>query len=104
MRPNKQNILKYLKEIKTDLAKNGIFELGLFGSFSRDDENVYSDIDIAIKKEKNYLTKRTSYEYFEEINKIKTLVKKEFHRNIDVFDLDSDSNMKNSIMKDLIYV
>ncbi|RLF26151.1 MAG: nucleotidyltransferase domain-containing protein [Thermoplasmata archaeon] len=104
MRPNKQNILKYLKEIKMDLAKNGIFELGLFGSFSRDDENVYSDIDIAIKKEKNYLTKRTSYEYFEEINKIKSLVKQKFHRNIDIFDLDSNSSMKTTIMKDLIYV
>ena len=104
MRPNKQNILKYLKEIKSELVNNGIFELALFGSFSRDEENIYSDIDIAIKKETNYLSKRTSYEYFDEINKIKALIKQEFHRNIDIFDLDSNSSMKNSIMKDLIYV
>ena len=104
MRANKQNILKYLQEIKSDLVKNGIFELALFGGFSRDDENIYSDINIAIKKENDYLIKRTSYEYFEEVNRIKSLVKREFHRNIDIFDLDSNSQMKSSIMKDLIYV
>ena len=104
MRANKQTILKYLKEIKLELEKNGIFKLALFGSFSRDEENIYSDIDIAIKKETNYLENRTSYEYFEELNKIKALIRQEFHRNIDIFDLDSNSSMKKSIMKDLIYV
>jgi len=104
MKATKTNILKYLLEIKSELTKNGIFEIGLFGSFSRDEATVYSDIDIAIKKEQNYLKKRTSYEYFDELQKIKTLIRKKFHRNIDIFDLDSDSSMKKTIIKDLIYV
>jgi len=104
IKPNKSSILQYLSEIKAELLEDGIFELGLFGSFSRDEANVYSDIDIAIKKENNYLEKRTAYEYFQEIQKIKTLVRQKFHRNIDIFDLDSDSSMKNTIVKELIYV
>jgi len=104
IKPNKSNILNYLSEIKAELLDDGIFVVGLFGSFSRDEATVYSDIDIAIKKECNYLEKRTSYDYFDELQKIKTLIRQKFHRNIDIFDLDSNSSMKKTIMKDLIYV
>lgn len=104
MRVSKSNIISFLQEIKTELGSDGIVTLGLFGSFARDEAGVYSDIDIAIQKEKNYLTHRTAYDYFNEIAKIKTLIKKKFHRNSDVFDLDSNSSMRDEIMKDLIYV
>ncbi len=104
MKATKSNILQYLTEIKSELSQNGIFEIGLFGSFSRDEATIYSDIDIAIKKEHNYLEKRSAYEYFEELQNIKTLIKQKFHRNTDIFDLDSNSSMKNTIIKDLIYV
>jgi predicted nucleotidyltransferase len=104
MRVLKSNIISFLQEIKAELRSDGIVALGLFGSFARDEAGVYSDIDIAIQKEKNYLTHRTAYEYFDEITKIKTLIKKKFHRNSDIFDLDSNSSMRDEIMKDIIYV
>ena len=104
MRANKTSIISYLKEIKSELNSNGIVKIALFGSFSRNEESVYSDIDIAIEKERDYLDKRTAYDYFNEINKIKKLIRDKFHRNSDVFDLGSDSFMKTTILKDLIYV
>ncbi len=104
MRVDKSNIISFLREIKEELVNDGISTVGLFGSFARDEANVYSDIDIAIKKERNYLKKRTAYDYFDEVSKIKNLIRKKFHRNSDVFDLDSNSNMRDEIMKDLIYV
>lgn len=104
MKANKLNIISFLNDIKLDLENDGILKIGLFGSFSRDEATVYSDIDIAIKKEKNYLSHRTAYDYFDEVSKIKNLVKKKFHRNIDVFDIDSNSSMLDAIKKDLIYV
>lgn len=104
MRVSKLNIITFLQEIKAELVNDGIVTLGLFGSFARDEAGVYSDIDIAIQKEKNYLANRTAYDYFDEISKIKTLIKKKFHRNSDIFDLDSNSSMRDEIMKDLIYV
>jgi len=90
--------------MKKDLLPKGIVNIGLFGSFARDESNVYSDIDIAIEKEKDYLQKRSAYEYFEQVTQIKLLIKKQFSRNSDVFDIDSNSTMKTSILKDLIYV
>ena len=104
MRADKANILDYLTEIKSELLNDGITKLGLFGSFARDEASVYSDIDIAIKKKDNYLESHSAYEYFDEVIKIKNLIRKKFHRNSDIFDLDSNSSMKDQIKKDLIYV
>ena len=104
MRADKASIVAYLKEIKSELFHDGISKIALFGSFARDEAGVYSDIDIAIQKEKNYLQKRTAYDYFDEVSKIKELIRNKFHRSSDVFDLDSNSSMKKTILKDLIYV
>jgi predicted nucleotidyltransferase len=100
----RSDIIEFLKEIKLELTDEGIETLGLFGSFARAQAGTYSDIDIAIKKENGYLKSRTAYDYFELVSKIKVLIRKKFHRNSDIFDLDSDSTLKNEIMKDLIYV
>ncbi|HHD80263.1 MAG TPA: nucleotidyltransferase domain-containing protein [Campylobacterales bacterium] len=81
-----------------------IVDIALFGSFARDEQTVYSDIDIAIIKEKNFLKTKSSYNYFDTIGKIKSKIKNKFHRNIDVFDLDSSSTLKQSIEKELLYV
>ena len=104
MKANKKTILEYLKEIKSELLSDGIEKIALFGSFARDENSVYSDIDIAIAKDSDYLKNRSAYAYFDEINQIKTMIQKKFHRNIDIFDLDSDSVMKQSIIEDLVYV
>ena len=47
---SKEEIINFLKDIKDAFAKKGVLMVGLFGSFAKDNENVYSDIDIAIKK------------------------------------------------------
>ena len=104
MRVSKSNIIAFLSEIKAELNADGISKIGLFGSFARNEAGVYSDIDVAIKKENNYLNTRSAYDYFDEVAKIKSLLQKKFHRNSDVFDLDSNSSMRDEIMKDLIYV
>ena len=104
MKVDKHNIVAYLKEIKEELKLDGISKVALFGSFAREEESVYSDIDIAIQKEKSYLQTRSAYDYFDEITKIKNLIRTKFHRNSDVFDLDSGSSMKETILKDIIYV
>ncbi|MEA1919288.1 MAG: nucleotidyltransferase domain-containing protein [Campylobacterota bacterium] len=104
MKTTKTEIITFLKEIKSELAQEGITTLALFGSFARDEASVYSDIDIAIQKDKNYLSTRSAYEYFDVVAKVKSLIEKKFHRNSDVFDLDSSSSMRETILKDIIYV
>jgi len=104
MRITKETILRYLKEIKPELEEYGIEQIALFGSFSTNAQNVYSDIDIAIKKNQNFLKDHTAYDYFNIISKIKTKIRLALHRNSDIFDLDSDSVFAEAIKKELIYV
>lgn len=104
MRASKENILHYLQEIKSELEEKGITKIALFGSYAKEMDSVYSDIDIAISKNNYFLNGHSSYNYFDTINELKDKIRKKFHRNIDIFDLDSTSSFKKSIEKELIYV
>jgi hypothetical protein len=47
---------------------------------------------------------RSVYDYFVLISDIKSRLGKKLHRNIDIFDLDSDSPFRKHIEEELIYV
>jgi len=104
MQIDKKNILEHLSLLKNELSSKGVVQLGLFGSFAKDNQTIYSDIDIAIKKDKLILEKNGVYFYFELLNNIKDSIQKKFHRNVDIFDLDSNSELKKTIEKELLYV
>ncbi len=104
MKTTKETILRYLKEIKPELEEYGIEKIALFGSFATGQQNVYSDIDIAIKKKSTFLQDHVAYDYFNIVSTIKTKILFALHRNSDIFDLDSDSTFASSIKKEMIYV
>ncbi|HHH19149.1 MAG TPA: nucleotidyltransferase domain-containing protein [Campylobacterales bacterium] len=104
MQITQEKILHFLEELKPSLEAKGIQKIALFGSYATNRENVYSDIDIAIQKEPNFLKKHSPYEYFEILNTLKETVSQKLHRNIDLFDLDSNSSFLHTIQKELIYV
>lgn len=47
--PQKSEILSTLKELKPTYEKEGLILLGLFGSYAKDTQTRFSDIDIAYK-------------------------------------------------------
>ncbi len=102
--PTQKDILTFLINIKPQLQKDGIEQVGLFGSYSKNNATLTSDIDIAIKLNKNYLDKNDVWNYFNEINKIKGMIYEEFQIKSDVFDLDSSSFLKEKIEKEVLYV
>jgi predicted nucleotidyltransferase len=54
---SKESILKKLKELQPEFEKEDVKLLGLFGSYSRDEANEDSDIDILIETTPNFLKK-----------------------------------------------
>ena len=104
MKTTRESIVNYLKKIKPELKNQGIEEVALFGSFATNQQTVYSDIDIAIRKKSAFLDTKTAYDYFDLIYGIRKRIRLELHRNSDIFDLDSDSAFTESIKKELIYV
>ncbi len=102
--PTQKDILTFLTNIKPQLQKDGIEQVGLFGSYAKNNTTLTSDIDIAIKLNKNYLDKNDVWNYFNEINKIKEMIYNKFQMKSDVFDLDSSSVFKDKILKEILYV
>jgi len=100
----KEEILQILSDIKQEYSKNKLEKIGLFGSFAKENATPYSDVDIAIKKSDDFLKYYSSYEYFSFIETLKTKLQKAFRRKVDIFDLDSQSEIKHYIEKEVIFV
>ena len=100
----KDEILSYLKEFK-DSSQNRLFtEIGLFGSYAKNQADNFSDIDVAVKVDKNYLKQHDIWDYFDAINEIKMALLKRFNLQSDIFDLESSTPLVDKIKKDIIYV
>jgi hypothetical protein len=100
----RDEILDYLKEFKHS-SQNKIFsEIGLFGSYARNQADVFSDVDIAVKINKDYLKEHDIWDYFNAINDMKKNILKRFNLQSDIFDLESSSTIVEKIKKDIIYV
>ena len=98
---NKNEILNKLKEVKPIYQNEGLEILGVFGSYAKETNTKYSDIDIAYKLDYDKFSKKYigGFSKILRIDEIKDELKTIFKTEVDFV---SDSNKK--IMKDLIYV
>jgi len=55
---SKDEILKKLQEIKSKYIEEGFYIVGLFGSYARDEQDEFSDIDIAYKIDYDSFSKK----------------------------------------------
>lgn len=55
---NKESILKILAEKEKELKEYGVKEIGLFGSYVRNEADSYSDIDVLVDIDSDYKTFR----------------------------------------------
>ncbi|QOY53157.1 nucleotidyltransferase family protein [Candidatus Sulfurimonas baltica] len=98
---NKNEILLKLKELKPTYEKEGLILLGLFGSYAKNTQTKYSDIDVAYKLDydKFSLKYQGGFAKLLRIDDIKKELQTIFKTPIDLV---SDDNK--SILKDLINV
>ncbi len=100
----KDEILSFLKEFKKSSQNKFFSEIGLFGSYAKNEDDLYSDIDIAIKVDSDALSRYDVWEYFDALNKIKSSLLERFGLKSDIFDMDSQTSLVDKIKKDIIYV
>ena len=98
---DKNTILSTLKKLKPIYEKEGLILLGLFGSYARDTQTKFSDIDIAYKIDYDKFSKRykDGFSKILRIDEIKEELQKTFGTRVDLV---PDSNK--SILKELINV
>ncbi len=97
----KDEIISKLKELKPIYQNEGLEILGVFGSYAKDENTKYSDIDIAYKLDYEKFSKKYigGFSKLLRINEIKEELQNILKNEVDFV---PDSNKK--IMKDLIYV
>ena len=101
----KDSILLKLKEINPSYEKDGVKLLGLFGSYSRDEANENSDIDILIETTPLFLKKYQGLKAYVKLDEIKNDLKKVFNKNIDIVDKQGLLQHNNTyILNKAIYV
>ena len=83
----KEPILLYLKELKPKLEKEGITEIGLFGSFAKDEATIYSDIDIFIKTTNEFRKKHLGFAGFGFLEDLRQDIAKHFNKEVDLCDM-----------------
>lgn len=102
----KEAILEYLSEIKPLLKKDGIKEIGLFGSYAKDYADENSDIDIVVLADKKeFLERLHAFKALEYLDNLREQISNKFHKSVDICDFYSEQKMKeNKIIKGAIYV
>jgi uncharacterized protein len=68
----KENIISILKSHKSELSKYGVSNIGLFGSYLRDEQSKKSDIDLIIDfdpEKENFDNYMAVYDIFENLFK-----------------------------------
>lgn len=98
---DKEYILNKLKELKPLYEDEGLVILGLFGSYAKNVQTDFSDIDVAYSLDYNKFSKKYNggFEKLLRIEDIKKDLEKEFHTKVDLI---PDTNKK--IIRDLIHV
>ncbi|MGB0880772.1 MAG: nucleotidyltransferase family protein [Polaribacter sp.] len=97
---NKTEILTFLSDNKDQLfSEYQLVKIGLFGSFSKNEETKDSDIDLIVEFEPN--TKNLSEKKY----KIRSLINNKFNRKVDLCrEKYIKPYFKSQILKSVIYV
>ena len=97
---SKEEILSYLKEKKEEFFSDyQLVKLGLFGSFARGEATKDSDIDLIVEFEPN------TQNLAEKKLSIKSTLKKQFHREVDVCrEKYIKPYFKSQILESVIYI
>ncbi|STQ88909.1 nucleotidyltransferase family protein [Helicobacter pullorum] len=102
---SQQDILDYLKSIKPKLLKDGVTDLGLFGSYAKGTNTYFSDIDIALKTTDRFVKRLSGIEALIYLDNLKEQIKRYFRLPVDICDTASLSKeKKDKLLKGIIYV
>ncbi len=101
-RVNRDEIVKYLREIYPKVRDDGIEKIGIFGSFAKESDDIFSDIDIVVKSGEKFLNKYRGIEAFLYFERLRDNISRKFGRRVDICD---ESGLKDkSIIKEAKYV
>ena len=101
---NKESILEYLTNVKTKYKEEGFLIKALFGSYSRDEADARSDVDVLVEATPEFAS-RYGFGAIARINEIQTELSKALGLKVDLADSTGMSKTgKKFIIDRAIYV
>ncbi len=101
----KDNIFETLKQNKDRFLDDGIKIVGLFGSFSRDNADASSDVDVMIETTTLFHKRYKGLKAIVKLSELREFLEKKFQRNVDIVDKEALVKSNNShILKKTVYV
>ena len=99
------HLLNILKESKTEMAKDGFFILGVFGSYARGDNAPSSDLDILYDTDSDFFKRYGGFGSFVKLDEIKESLAKRLQSPVDiVYKKGLPQNSLSEIEKEMVYV
>lgn len=74
---NGEEIYAFLRSKKSEFKKFGVKKIGLFGSYGKNQQNDYSDIDVLVEFENGYKT-------FDNYMELKFFLEDKFNKKVDL--------------------
>ncbi len=101
----KKAIINTLQSFKEKYLFEGFEIVGVFGSYAKNQDDIYSDIDIAYKIDHNKFYKDDAFKKLFRIEEIKKELEDSLHKKVDIVSLNSDNKrLKNSILKEMVLI
>ncbi len=101
----KDTILAKLKNMQPVFEKEGVNLLGLFGSYSRDEAQEDSDIDILIETTPKFLEIHGGFRAYSKLADLKVILENFFNKDVDFTDKQGLIDHNNTyILKKAIHV
>lgn len=103
----KETILKTLKTLKPQYEQEGLSIVGLFGSFAKDQDDKFSDIDIVYHIDYPRFSEKfqDGFSKILRLQDIKSELESLFHKKVDLISLNSNNHLfTNKVNKEMIRV
>jgi predicted nucleotidyltransferase len=93
---SKNEIINKLQELNSIYEKEGFFIVGLFGSYAKDEQDEFSDIDIAYKIDYDKFSKKykDGFSKLLRIEDIKKELEKKFGKAVDLVPFNKEKAFK----------
>ncbi|WP_236844932.1 nucleotidyltransferase family protein [Campylobacter mucosalis] len=89
--------------MKSRLKNDGIDEIGLFGSYAKDNADTNSDIDIILLTNSKFLEKFGGLGSFAYLDKLRLKISNKFKKSVDICTTSSAKKLQDDFFKDAIY-
>jgi predicted nucleotidyltransferase len=100
---NKNSILKVLYRYNNSHKNDGFQFVGLFGSYARGTEDIFSDIDLTYKIDHNLFYKDNGFAKLARLEEIKKELESILHKKVDMIPVNTKSHLlQQSLQKEQI--